>query len=397
MRGLDLWQEPAVCVADALAVPRDVRPLTAGQRLLELQYLQLVRAIADGQVLSRVLGLIGLDAGLAEAVHSQLLLELGCRLLQLHVLRRLLRGRVERPDLRLLLREWTVRAVGVGGYLVLVPRRRVLPRHRVVEQVVLIFAAVARLFAIVERGELLLLGVVHRCAHQVGRVLAADVRARRVVVALLLLKLEVLLPPVRWLVMPCVRRCSKAMVILMIVLGRQLCHLEAAAHDSYAQQVHVALQVHPLIVVSVQRFSNKLVLADDRLVLRKELGGRDTSTLVAASLLLSLLLDLLFKSIFEHLLEVIDPVLLSLHLGSSLRATALSKVWQSARLFLLMRVGGIVALVVRIVAVQGCHKRCMCHLDRRLLYQCVRNVFLLRGGQALAERLADDRDRVTLV
>ena len=389
---------PAVCVADALAVPRDFGPLAAGQRLLELHYLQLVCAIADRQVLPRVLGLVGLDAGLAEAIHGQLLLELGRRLLQLHVLRRLLRGRVKRPDLRLLLREWAARAVGVGGNLVLMPRRRVLPRHRVVEQMLLIFAAVARLLAVAERGQLLLLCVVHRRAHHVGRVLAADVRARCVVIALLLMKLEVLLlPPVRRLVMPCVRRCSEAMVILVIVLGRQLCHLEAAAHDSNAQQVHVALQVHPLIVVSVQRFSHKLVPADDRLVLGKEVSGWDTSTLVAASLLLPLLLDLLLKCIFEHLLDVVDPVLLSLHLGSSLRATTLSEVWQSARMFLLLRTGGIVALVVRILAVQGRHERGMCHLDRSLLYQRVRNVFLLRGGQALAERLADDRDRVTLV
>ena len=262
----------------------------------------------------------------------------------------------------------------------------------------LVFDTVARLLTVVKRGQLLLLGVVHRRAHHVGRVLTADVRTRRVVIALLLTKLEILLlPPVRRLVMPCVRRCSKAMVILVIVLGRQLCHLEAAAHDSNAQQVHVALQVHPLIVVSVQRFSHKLVLADDRLVLGKELGGWDTSTLVAASLLLPLLLDLLLKCIFEHLLDVVDPVLLSLHLGSSLRATTLSEVWQSTRMFLLLRAGGIVALVVRILAVQGRHERGMCHLDRRLLYQRVRNVFLLRGGQALAERLADDRDRVTLV
>lgn len=92
VRGLDLWQVTAVCIADTLAVPRDVGPLAAGQRLLELHYLQLVRAIADRQVLPRVLRLVGLDAGLAKAVHGQLLLELGRRLLQLHVLRRLLRG-----------------------------------------------------------------------------------------------------------------------------------------------------------------------------------------------------------------------------------------------------------------------------------------------------------------
>ena len=144
VRGLDLRQVPAVCLTYALAVSRHVGPLAAGQGLLKLRYLQLIRAIADRQMLSRVFGLVGLDASLAKAVHGQLLLELGRGLLQLDVLRRLFRGRVQRADLGLLLSERAARAVVVGD-LVLMPGRRVLPRHRVVEQMVLIFDAVARL------------------------------------------------------------------------------------------------------------------------------------------------------------------------------------------------------------------------------------------------------------
>ena len=83
-----------------------------------------------------------------------------------------------------------------------------------------------------------------------------------------------------------------------------------ASYNSYAEMVDIALEVNPLVCTPIERLPNEFVLACERLLVRLELSHCQASSLVAAASLP----DLLLQSLSQHLVNVIDTILLFLHL-----------------------------------------------------------------------------------
>ena len=95
--------------------------------------------------------------------------------------------------------------------------------------------------------------------------------------------------------------------------------------------VDIALEVNPLVCMPIERLPNEFVLACERLLVRLELSHCHASSLVAAASLP----DLLLQSFSQHLVNVIDTIILFLHLRCCRPLLALTEIGKCARIFLL--------------------------------------------------------------